>query len=46
MSSMPSFSDCPCVAEQPRELNSWSHVRVPVSPVELFVLVPKFFSMY
>ena len=46
MSSMPSFSDCPCVAEQPPELNSWSHVRLPVSPVELFVLVPKFFSMY
>ena len=46
MSSMPSFSDCPGVAEQPRELNSGSHVRLPVSPVELFVSVPKFFTMY
>jgi hypothetical protein len=46
MSSMPSFPDCPCVAEQPPELNSWSHVRLPVSPVELFVSVPKFFTMY
>jgi hypothetical protein len=46
MSSTPSFWDCPSVAEQPRGLNSWSHVKLPVSPVELFVSVPKFFTMY
>ena len=46
ISSTPSVWDCPGVAEQPCGPHCLSHVRLPVSPVELFLPEPKFFTMY